>query len=235
MRVIDAVWEYENLGCKVQEIIIEASDTAGSLAENLSTIDAYYQVVKLPAEQVELSEVLHKRGFYLSEALMTLEIATDESENFRSAEYHIMTEEEEDNLDKVIKAGLFGTDRISRDPHFSKGQSAQRYVNWIDDEKNRGGELLALESDGETVGFALLRQTGKDSCHSYLVGIYPEFAGKRLSYLIISSGILYARGKGCQTLTTSVSTNNPGSVRAHLKMGYLPIKIEYVFVKHLGS
>lgn len=237
MRVIDAFWERESLGLSAAEILIEGSDTPDGVLNQLSDVDAEYQVAKLPAGRMDLSETLRQAGFSFSEGLLALSIPVDDPASTAAGEasdYSLMTEVEEVQLEQVILAGLFATDRISNDSNFTPMQAARRYLRWIKDEKGRGADLLALQHAGQTVGFVLIRKVDEKTCHSYLVGIYPEFGGRGLSDLIVSSGRQYARSKGCSLLTTSVSANNLGSLRAHFKAGYLPTSVQYVFVKHAG-
>ena len=50
MKVIDAVWEKENLGVETKEVVIDHGDCKRNALKFLETVSAEYVVVKIPSE-----------------------------------------------------------------------------------------------------------------------------------------------------------------------------------------
>lgn len=58
-----------------------------------------------------------------------------------------------DVLLNEIRDGMFRTDRVCLDPHFSPVQAANRYEGWISDELDRGSQTYKLTYKDSSIGF----------------------------------------------------------------------------------
>ena len=96
---------------------------------------------------------------------------------------HEMVPGDLDFLYGAIRDGLFGTDRVSLDPHFTAEQSSNRYVYWIRDELDRGAKACKLVYRDSVVGFFTLKQRGPEEWFAFLGGLYPDFLTSRFGFV----------------------------------------------------
>jgi RimJ/RimL family protein N-acetyltransferase len=232
LKIINADWEERNFGVTTQELIVEDSDTAKEIENGLSALFAQYQVVKLPFGQVMLSGTIERQGFSFIEAIVHIDV-DKRSWGKALTGYKIMTEPDLNIMVDYIASGMFHTDRFSVDPFFPDDKVASRYVNVVHDELERGAAPLGLLHEDEVVGFTMIRKTGDQAYVCPLSGIYPQYLGKGLSGLIVGCGLAYIEDSGGGTLYSGISTNNIASLRAHIKVGYAPNAITYIFIKHV--
>ena len=233
MKIINAEWEKRNLGVTAQEVDIESGDSISDIKEALACLIAQYRVVRVPSGMVAIHFALEKLGYNFIEAMTCLEVKS-ESYNGGLKQYGLLNQVEQEYLMKIISTGFFNTDRISLDSFFSSKDAANRYINWIDNERKRGAVIISLLNDSLVVGFSVIRQhvDDKEVFISSLSGIFPEHAGNGYSSLIAGCGLAYVKDNGGRVLRTAVSCNNIASLKGHIKGGYLPVSTCYVFVKH---
>ncbi|MDR1774988.1 MAG: hypothetical protein LBS17_00780 [Actinomycetes bacterium] len=235
MRIIDAVWEKRNLGVETHEIELDGSEDLQNVRDVLAYDKSRYCVVKSPIGRLDLYEELSTLGFHYAESLFTLradtlKIADSGSESDTC--FRLALDADVDELLQAVESGLFTTDRIALDPVFGPRIAARRYCNWIRDEIARNADLVILLFEGMPVGFTLLREADLGTCKVALCGMYPPYQSRGLSGLIVRAGLERTRAMGQRVLLTPISSNNPASLKAHIKAGCVPDTIQYVFVRH---
>lgn len=237
MKVIDAYWEKRNLGVDTKELVCEMSDALLDVKEQIQQLSAKYMVVKVPSERTDLSEFVQKAGFYYVEDL--IEVTHDLHETVRnplhqrlydSMSYRRMNEEDVQQLYKEIQAGLFETDRISKDMEFGKEKAARRYENWIKDMISQGAVPYVILYKEEPAGFIILQSKDKKTYTSVLGGGYEKFRSSGLG--IVQKEQEIVKKLGGKRVVTHVSSNNPSQLKALMLNGYLPKDIQHVFIKH---
>lgn len=238
MKVTDAFWEKRNMGVETTEIKIEQNDSVEECRKVLQQIQAPYQVVKLPAAQIPLQNMLQEHGYKYMETIVRLK--HDLKEDFMSplqkrlaalVSYERMTEEDLEVLYREIDHGMFTTDRIILDDFFSEKQAHDRYRGWIGDELQKNGEAYKFIYKNKTIGFCVHR-VEKEASYGILGGLYPEYSRTGLGFISLYSSIMIERARGAKCLISDVSTNNIGSLRNDVAMGFQIVDVENVFVKH---
>lgn len=240
MKIIKAEWEMRNLGVKTYEISLENEKDFKKLLIFENNNDYEYLVVKIPAHLmsyflniqdlgykfIEMNTVCH----YICSTPYTL--TSIQKRLYRNISYKLMDRKDIDYLFDRISEGMFSTDRISLDPFFSKEQSSNRYIGWINDELDCGSNIYNIYYKENKVGFFGLSKIYKNECFAFLGGIYPEYQllgiGTIMNYLEIDE----AKAQGATRLKTSFSSNNRGAYAVHLSMNYVLEDNCYIFIKH---
>ena len=237
MKIIDSVWEKENLGVTSKEIIIDMNDGIDDVKNGLSAINDQYIVVKIPASKFEIMNLVQDMGYRFVEELISVEHDLHEVKRNRilqrlydSLDYRKMNDEDIDTLYHEIDKGMFDSDRISNDPHFSPELSARRYRNWVASMLKNGAIPYVMSYKGEPAGFIILTTKDRLVYHSVLGGGYEKFRKTGLGMVQKEQEIVKLLGG--KLVTTNVSSNNVNQCKALLANGYTVTNINHVFVKH---
>lgn len=248
MKIVEAVWEKENLGCDVVEIQIDESDTVGAFEEGLVSINQNvdYICVKCAADNTAFLNTLPKFGFTFIEAQFEL---VSDVKNYKVPNKidalvdlyrprielkQISSQEELDViLNYINSADMFKTDRIYLDPLFPKDASAKRYVNWCQTLFDEGALFFYNLIDGQNVAFTCIKKKNEKEYVSPLGGFYPEFNDYAF-YSPVITAMLFEHYKtlGIDKLRTGVSSNNFPVLKMHLSSGYTLTNLYYVYTKH---
>ena len=238
MNIVDAVWEKRNLGVSVQEISFDGVDDEAAFRDGIVKLDAQYQVAKVASENVPITKLIQEVGFEFIEDQIELfhdlRVVNHNSLHQRMRDaisYHVMSDEEIDELMEEVNGGMFDTDRISVDPEFGKEMAASRYANWISDLLKQGALCYAQEYKGRNCAFVILKEGDRGIYHSVLGGYYKEFRKTGLGVVWREMDIV--RELGGKGIETAVSSNNPLQLRSLCLNGYLPKSVKHVFVKHI--
>lgn len=237
MKIIDSVWEKENLGVTSKEVIIDANDSVDDVKTGLSAINDQYIVVKIPASKFEIMNLVQDMGYRFVEELISVEHDLHEVKRNRilqrlydSLDYRKMNDEDIDTLYHEIDNGMFDSDRISNDPRFSPELSARRYRNWVASMLKNGAIPYVMSYKGEPAGFIILTTKDRLVYHSVLGGGYEKFRKTGLGMVQKEQEIVKLLGG--KRVTTNVSSNNVNQCKALLANGYTVTNIIHVFVKH---
>jgi hypothetical protein len=240
MKIIDAYWEKRNLGIDCKEIVFEDSDDVSSINKLHDIFEnSGYIVAKLPVGRFDLYGKLTEAGFVYIESSINFRInlkdaiLTSLQERLnKSITYAKMNERDVAILFKELEKGLFSTDRIYMDPHFSKDKAANRYKNWISDELTCSTELYKILYKQETIGFFTFKELSNGVYYPFLAGLYNVCSNSGLGFAVIRKPIEEALNRKGTHLSTYVSTNNLPIVRTHLQQGFTLCGIKNVFIKH---
>lgn len=240
MRIVDCFWEKDNLGLPTCEITVFPDDSLSETA--LSDLEQEYQyvVVKIPVGNVFFHQQLTKRGYYFLESQLSVRLRLPIGRGMgKMAEKYMgrvvlkkfETAKERDDIIGLIGDDTFETDRIALDPHFGQITANKRYKNWILSTFNVPGyELYQITIREKSVGFAYF-YTKEGKTDYLLAGLFPEYKFSGLGILVPLSAIVYAKDKGLNKVSTSISSNNFNVVRCYLECGFEIEKINYVFAK----
>lgn len=244
MEIIDTYWEERNLGVKSFEIVLSKDDNIEEflyqekfLLEN----GAKYIVVKAPVNVSEFLFELPKAGYIFMEAAFSLQLKRKNyicppfiarfDRNFvvrkletSGAIQHVYDE---------IARGIFNSDRIALDKHFTQSVASNRYINWIKDVVNQGNDLYEVCLNNDAVGFFVLKRIDDKKVQGILTGTYEKY---------LTSGIGAVVGKKlCETVWSlgytsfyaAVVSSNVKALRANLLFGYEIVNITHNYVKHV--
>lgn len=239
MVITDAFWEKRNMGVETAEIKIEMGDSVSECRQNLATVNASYQVVKLPSGMIEMQRMLQDEGFYYMETLVKLKhdlkecpLNSVQKRLIQDASYKEMDDADLEYMFQKIDEGLFTTDRIILDPYFTEKQAHDRYKGWLRDELSRTGKAYKLIYKEDVVGFCVHRVEDKAS-YGILGGMYPEYLQAGLGFLSLYGSIMIERDRKARCLIADVSTNNMASLRNEVAIGFRVMDVANVFVKHV--
>lgn len=239
MKIVDAYWEKRNLGINCIEITVEQTDEVEELKQALQQTNAAYIVVKVPELRMDMFQELTARGYCFVETLIGLEkkielprLCHEQKCKLPYLSYQIDAAGSRDRVAEQIDLGLFNTDRISIDSHFSKADAMNRYNGMLTDELVRGGELMEYLWEEEPIGFTCFRNISQDEYYQSLSGIYEKYRGHGFGFLPSYFPIIEMEKRSAKRVVTSISTNNVPSLRVHIRDGYVPKTIKNIFVKH---
>ncbi len=240
MKIVEAFWEKRNLGVSCKEIVLEQSDSVVDL-DVLATLSlsTEYLVVKVPTTRFDINVSLSSLGFAFVEGSVNVVLQLKDAilsplqQRLNAAiAYSEMSVEDIECLNVELQNGLYATDRVLLDSHFTPEQAAHRYVNWIDDELKRTSQVYKITYKNDTIGFFTFKMMSDGVCYPFLGGLYQNFASSGLGFATLRKPIEEAISRGCRMISTYVSTNNPAVLRAHMQQGFSIREMQYVFVKH---
>lgn len=241
MKVIDCPWELENIGKHTVEIAVESTDIFNKESIK-SAIDGYeYAVIKVDMNKPSFNIGLSGQGFTCMEVQMHVGIEYDDFDF--SKIYHLYNDTRFEVVDSEsefhtvmshIQPGMFSTDRITIDPHFSEALGCRRYKNWLSTEYYSQNSLLVkIIYKRENVGFMLVR-INKEKVNLLLNGLYKPYQGKGIGMLTPASPMIFIKQYDLpiKKETTSISSNNIPVVKLYNRLGFQILNQTYVFVKH---
>ena len=239
MIIINASWERRNLDVACIEVTLEASDTAADVQDALARVEADYLVVKVPAGRSDLMFRLSEMGCNFVEAAIHVTRKVDDLELFGiqkrladSVSYAPMRETDLRVLWDEIREGMYDTDRVSLDPHFTREQASNRYIFWIQDEMARGADVYRLIYKAESIGYFTMKDLGDGVYYPFLAGMYRNHRTSGLGFNIAYKPLCEIAARGGTLDSTFISTNNDSAVRLHASLGFRFEEITYVYTRH---
>ena len=237
MKIIDSIWEKENLGVTSKEVVVDLEDSIEDVKNILTSINEQYIVVKLPAGINGIVNLVQEQGFKYIEDMISVEHDLHEVKRDRilqrlydSLNYREMLREDVEPMLSEIENGMFSNDRISNDPFFSRELSARRYKNWVVNMLGNGAIPYVMLYKGEPSGFIILTTKDRIVYNSVLGGAYQKFRKTGLGMVQKEQEIV--KSLGGKFVSTNVSSNNVNQCKALLANGYTIRNINHVFVKH---
>ncbi len=243
MKVIDCVWELDNLGEKVVEINVEKHDVFNKDSLLTSMIGYDYLVVKVPMNMPDFNFGLSSLGFSVVETQMNI------SKRYKDFPFddrlvkqiypkaYIRDIETKKELDEIIDRmtpDMFSTDRIYLDPYFSHEKSCHRYQNWMRTEFDKGTSITKTFYDDINVGLGMERKKEDGTRIGLLGGIYEQYQSEGLGLMTACVGFINAHKENqpFKIMRTSISSNNIPMMQFYNYLGFNIDSMTYVFVKH---
>ena len=243
MKLTDCVWELENLGRRVCEIIVEADDIfdENEIIEKTKAFD--YVVIKVGMACPAFNFGLTQLGFTMVETQLNI------SKKFKDFNFEdrlvkrllphvdikiVTSYKDLDGIINRITPDMFSTDRIYLDPRFEKSSSMIRYSNWIRTEFQRNTSIIKeILYDGVAIGFDMQRENN-GIVSGLLGGIYEGEQAAGYGLLTASSRFLSAKTKESPfvKMRTSISSNNIPMLQIYNYLHFIIDNMTYVFVKH---
>ncbi|SEQ17613.1 hypothetical protein SAMN02910369_01327 [Lachnospiraceae bacterium NE2001] len=238
MKKINTYWEERNLGVSSEELIIDDMDELSLIDKEISESKAIYAVAKVSGLRNEIVSLLQEKGFVYIEDQIELEHDLHEINRssvmqrmYDSLICRRMDDNDLNELYEEIGRGMFYTDRISMDKHFSKEIAAKRYINWIKDLVSEGAIPVVEKYKGESAGFFIIKSVDDKLYNSILGGGYEKYNKTGLGTVL--KEMEYVRGLGGKRIRTSVSSNNIRQFRNLIINGYLPVGVKHVFTRYI--
>jgi hypothetical protein len=198
-----------------------------------------YVVAKVPVPRADLLLLFQEAGYAVIEVVLRIKMRLHEAafpHLYKRYEKHLsFRQAQDDDVRRImaeIQAGVFATDRISLDPHFTPAQAANRYRHWVEDELSRASKAYVTTYKSDDIGFSILRNDGEGRFNGLFGALYLEKAKSALGFAIGWANIIKAKELGGTTIETTVSTNNLAALKMNLSIGYEVADIFYVLVKH---
>ncbi|HEV1285410.1 MAG TPA: hypothetical protein VNU44_08870 [Bryobacteraceae bacterium] len=239
MKIIDAIWEKRNLGVTCVEVALDATDTVREVKYALAFLEPQYLVVKVPAGRTDLMFCLSEIGCSFIEAAIhvtrkvdDLELSGIQKRLADSVSYAPMQESDLRVLWDEIRNGMYETDRVSLDSHFTKEQASNRYIGWIQDEIARGTDVYKLVYKDQSIGHFTMKDLGNGVYYPFLAGMYRSHRTSGLGFNITYKPLCEIAARGGTSLSTYISTNNDSAVRLHASLGFRFEEITYVYTRH---
>lgn len=237
MKIVSEVLEKRNLGVDTISIFVESQDSPQDVEKALKETQAQYLVLKIPTTRTDVTYLASNYGYTYVEDMMFLEHNLRPIQRtplqqrlYNAVKIEPMKEEDFDLLFQEIKKGSFSFDRISNDPYFGQEVANRRFVNWINDERERGAEFLKGMIKGEMTGFFTIREIEPGVYTSALGGTFMKWRKGGLGTNVQTPEEVKKRGG--KKVVLGVSTNNMIQIRALIQNGYFPVRANHVFIKH---
>jgi len=243
MKVIHAIWELENLGAQTYEIALDARDSMESFAEKereCIAAGAEYLVVKTPVNcphwlfglpslhYVFVEAVFHvaiKRADYaIPAAVARFDRGLTVAERERPEDIARVTD--------IIRKGIFLSDRVSIDPHFTVAQSGCRYANWTRGMLQEGGKLYEVLQGERPIGFFVICRKDENTVDPVLMGLYDEQNDRGMGALLHKKTLDTCFTWDCKQLQSTVVSNNAKILRVYVNAGAAIVDTLYTYVKH---
>ncbi len=239
MKVIDAYWEKRNLGVDTVEFEAEKNDTTEIIRQTIAANEKQYNVVKVPAGDFAIKNMLAELGYIYVESMFRLthkmKVPAVSPAIRRIADritYMPMTDDDIDTLFSELEKGIFKTDRIAIDPHFSVEIANKRYINWIKDEIARGNKVIKGMYEGNIFTFSAYKVLDNNVFFAYLGGMFKEYLNCGLAVPATLKGVEYQLMQKPSRIVTYVSSNNRNSLVCDIEAGYVIKDVNDVYIKH---
>lgn len=241
MKIVYCPWELENLGCRVVEVSVLATETIDSTVLQCVESKNDYIVVKIESGNMKLTALMTQLGYTLAETQMSLRkpyaewnVQADKLTSVLLSQMKVEQIESNEDLQELLLLmtdNMFSTDRIYLDPLFGPKYSAQRYRNWTVSEFEKGALLYKHYFRNQYVGFSLCKNEG-ENLHCLLAGNFEEYQRSGIGFWIPLIPLLY-KDKHYKNYTTSISTNNYPVWQMYNRHHYTITKFDYVYIKHV--
>lgn len=241
MKIVDAVWEKRNLGVTCCEITVEPDDVFTQIRRQLEFQPAQYMVVKVPPERPDVMFELGGIGYTFIECMIHLthdlrrpNIQLDKLQQrlADAVDYALMDDSDINFLFSKIQGGLFQTDRIAIDSHFTKEQAANRYIGWISDELEKGANIYKFLYRDKPIGFFTFKDLGDGIYYPFLVALYDAQESAGLGFNVVYKPICEILKRNGRGLSTYISSNNLNALNVNIAFGCKFQDVHYVYVKH---
>jgi len=244
MEIIDTYWEERNLGVKSYEVILSQEDTMEDYIlqeKRLIENGAKFIVVKSPVNVSEFIFGLPSEGYLFIETAFPLVLKKN---NFKCPTYIARRDnnfetrklETPDMIQRVydeIAKGIFNSDRIALDKHFTQHIANNRYINWIKDLIDQGNDIYEIYYNGDPVGFFVLKRIDDKKIMGILTGTYEKYITSGFGAVVIKKLCDTVWTLGCTSFHVNVVSNNLKALRTNLLFGFEIEDISYHYVKHL--
>ena len=241
MKITDCPWEIDNLGCRVAEVSVLATDMVDVNEIQKIESDYDYIVIKIESGNMHHTTLMTQLGYTLAETQMSLKKPYSEwhiqDDKLTSALLsqmkveQIKSDEDLQELLSLMTDNMFSTDRIYLDSLFGPKYSARRYRNWTVSEFKKGALLYKHYFRGQYVGFSLCKRE-EEKLHCLLAGNFEQYQNTGIGFWIPLIPLLYPDTQH-KNYVTSISTNNYPVWQMYNRHHYTITKFDYVYVKHV--
>lgn len=244
MEIIDAYWEERNLGVKSYEIILSQEDTMEDFIlqeKRLIENGTKFIVVKSPVNVPEFIFDLQRKGYFFIETAFSLVLKKN---NFKCPTYIARRDHDfetrklqtPDMIQRVydeIAKGIFNSDRIALDKHFTQHIANNRYINWIKDLIVQGNAIHEIYYNGDPIGFFVFQKIDDKKVKGILTGTYEKYLTSGFGAVITNKLCNAVWTLGYTSFYVNVVSNNLKALRTNLLFGFEIEDISYHYVKHL--
>lgn len=244
MKITHAIWERDNLGTNAYEILLDPADSPEALAteeKRLIAEGAQYLMVKTPVNCPNLLFGLPALGYTFVEMVFHVAIKRED--------YHmpaliarfdrglsVAERREETDLERIyglIRQGIFRSDRVSIDPHFTPKKSGNRYARWLASMVAAGGKVYEMVQGAKPLGFFVICRVDEQTVDPVLMGLYDEQNDRGMGALLHKKTLDTCFGWDCAKLQSTIVSNNAKVLRVYVNAGATITDTLYTYVKHL--
>jgi hypothetical protein len=246
MEILPAIWEKRNLGRSAYEITLSSNDHFEDFLqqeERLQAAGGNYFVVKVPVNRPEFLAKLPTAHYYFVETSFNLSL---KRENYSCPSYlqridrnlyvkAIETWTDRNRIYQEIAKGIFSSDRIALDPHFSREIANTRYELWIEDMQQQGAKIFEVYSKETAIGFFVVKRLDECRVRGILSGAYLCYQRSGFGALVLKKLCETVWEFGVNWYYAVVVSNNIEALRANLVFGATIESASYTFVKHVKA
>lgn len=141
--------------------------------------------------------------------------------------------ENQARIDRIIRSGIFISDRVSIDPAFSVKLGGQRYANWLRSMVQKGGHLYEVLQGEKPIGFFVICRKDEDTVDPVLMAMYDQQNDRGLGALLHKKTLDTCFTHPCKRLTSTIVSNNSKVLRVYVNAGATIADTLYTYVKHV--
>ena len=142
--------------------------------------------------------------------------------------------DDRERIGRLIRDGIFTSDRVSIDPFFSHAQSGNRFANWVDRIIASGGKLYEVLQGARPFGFFVVSRVDEDTVDPVLMGLYDESRDRGMGALLHKKTLDTCFAWDCKQLSSTIVSNNWKVLRVYMNAGATLSSTLYTYVKHVG-
>ena len=94
---------------------------------------------------------------------------------------------------------------------------------------NVADQVLVAESDGDVIGFCLIKVLDDEVGDGTLYGVHPNYRGRGAYRDLVVAAMKWARGNGCVRMVESTQVTNLVSQKVWARLGFEPFSSYYTF------
>lgn len=244
MKTIHATWEIENLGVDTYEFALAPEDSLEDFAREEARCIAAggkYLVAKTPVNCQALLFGLPSLGYNYVETVFRVAVKREDyhmPDVIARFDRGIFVAEWADDANRsriadIIRGGVFLSDRVSLDPHFTLAQSGRRYANWMQSMLQKGGKLYEVLQGEKPIGFFVVTRVDEQTVDPVLMGLYDEANDRGMGALLHKKTLDTCFTWECSRLTSTIVSNNAKVLRVYVNAGATLTDTLYTYVKCL--
>lgn len=226
-RVTFSHIESEAFGLRVGRLEFGPSVTLGDshIADLIAESDCEAIVLRYPSDRLRLASVLVNRGFtcVAADTLIYMSVACGRRD-FVPVE--IASPETATDAAQVVAQAFAGYENhYAASPRFNGISAAEAYVDYVVRAISDPRYVVHIQRDtsGKPMGFNMFDVSSSTFVEACLIGVAPEARRQGVFENLFNAMSDHVSKHGIPTIVTSVQTANVGSLRAHTRLGYLPV------------
>ena len=195
-----------------------------------------FSVVRVPTSSLVVAQEMERRGYFLTDTLLYLDRDLTKGDLPELTGRTVVRPIKEGDAGPVREvsalafAGYFG--HYHADPKFSKEDCDDIYADWAYRgclDRRVADQVLVAETDGDVIGFCLIKVLEDEVGDGTLYGVHPSYRGRGAYRDLVVAAMKWARDNRCVRMVESTQVTNLVSQKVWARLGFEPFSSYYTF------